>query len=214
MQRLSNAADLDRAIDRLCESAPSMARIAAQSGEIPLRLMPCGFAGLAEVITGQLISKRAASAIFARIAAACQPLTAEAFLALPDDARAGFGLTRAKQASLEAIALAIIRGDLDLQLVGDLPSDEAIAALTVHRGVGPWTAEVYLMFSAGHIDIFPAGDLALRAAAAHAFSLDRKPDIGVLRALAEAWRPYRAVAARILWAYYAGVMKKDVLPVG
>ncbi len=214
MQRLSNRADLDRAVVRLCESAPAMASIAAQSGEIPLRLRPGGFEGLSEVITGQLISRQAAASIFARVKAACHPLTPEAFLALPPETRAGLGLTRAKQASLAAIALAILDGRLDLALVAEMPSEEAIAALTLHRGIGPWTAEVYLMFSAGHIDIFPAGDLALRAAAAHAFSLGRRPDIDALRRLAEGWRPCRAVAARILWAYYARVMKKDVLPVG
>ncbi|WP_319518981.1 DNA-3-methyladenine glycosylase 2 family protein [uncultured Martelella sp.] len=214
MQRLRNAADLDTAVHNLCKTAPAMARIAAVSGEIPLRLRPGGFEGLAEVVVGQLISKQAAAAIFARLKAACPLLTAETFLALSPQTRAGLGLTRAKQASLEAVAQAVMHGSLDLDRLADQPSETAIAELTAHRGIGPWTAEVYLMFSAGHIDIFPAGDLALRAAAAHAFGLATRPEQKVLRAQAEDWRPYRAVAARILWAYYATVMKKEVLPVG
>nr|WP_272212430.1 DNA-3-methyladenine glycosylase 2 family protein [Marinicella sp. W31]MDC2878345.1 DNA-3-methyladenine glycosylase 2 family protein [Marinicella sp. W31] len=208
MKRLRNAADLDSAVQGLCESTPAMARIVAKCGAIPLRLRPGGFEGLSEVVVGQLISKQAAAAIFARLTTACDPLTADTYLALSPEARGGLGLTRAKQASLEAVAFAIARGDLDLNRVAELPSEEAIAALVAYRGIGPWTAEVYLMFSAGHIDIFPAGDLALRAAAAHAFGLQERPDQKSLRTRAGDWRPYRAVAARILWAYYAKAMKK------
>ncbi|MGV0818435.1 DNA-3-methyladenine glycosylase family protein [Martelella sp. AMO21009] len=214
MERLRNGDDLDKARAALCENAPLLADLAATCPEIPLRLLPTGFAGLAEVVAGQMISKQAAAAIFARLRAACDPLTAETYLALSPEAHAGIGLTRAKQATLDGIARAIAGGTLDLAAIDALPAHEAMALLTAYRGIGVWTAEVYLMFCAGHIDIFPAGDLALRIAAADAFGLSERPDAATFRTLARDWQPYRSVAARILWAHYAQMTKRDVLPVG
>ena len=214
MERLRNGDDLQTALADLCADAPLLAGLVATCPEIPLRLLPSGFAGLSEVVAGQMISKQAAAAIFARLRAACDPLTAGTYLALSPEAHAGIGLTRAKQATLDGIARAIAGGTLDLAALDALPADEALALLTAYRGIGVWTAEVYLMFCAGHVDIFPAGDLALRIAAADAFGLDERPDAATLRALARDWRPYRSVAARILWAHYAQITKRDVLPVG
>lgn len=214
MERLRNGDDLQTALAGLCADAPLLADLAATCPEIPLRLLPSGFAGLSEVVAGQMISKQAAAAIFARLRAACDPLTAETYLALSPEAHARIGLTRAKQATLDGIARAIAGGALDLTAVDALPADEAMARLTAYRGIGAWTAEVYLMFCAGHIDIFPAGDLALRIAAADAFGTKDRPDAATLRTLAREWQPYRSVAARILWAHYARITKRDVLPVG
>ena len=214
MKRLRNADDLEIATAALLDDAPELAAIAEQCGPPPLRLMPSGFAGLAEVVTGQLISKAAAAAIFGRLRDATGPLTPETYLALAPEMHRSIGLTRAKQAALSGLAQAIADGELDLAALGALDSETAIANLTRYRGIGVWTAEVYLMFCEGHADVFPAGDLALRAAAAQAFRLGEKPEIADLRARANDWRPWRSVAARLLWAYYAGVMKRDVLPVG
>tara|TARA_B100000378_G_scaffold252925_1_gene228502 strand:- start:80 stop:724 length:645 start_codon:yes stop_codon:yes gene_type:complete len=214
MERLRNGDDLQKALAGLCVDAPLLAGLAATCPEIPLRLLPSGFAGLAEVVAGQMISKQAAAAIFARLRIACDPLTAETYLTLAPEAHASIGLTRAKQATLDGIARAIASGTLDLAAVDALSADEAMARLTAYRGIGTWTAEVYLMFCAGHVDIFPAGDLALRIAAADAFGLSERPDAKTLSTLALDWQPYRSVAARILWAHYAQMTKRDVLPVG
>ena len=214
MQRIGNADDLQRALDALAEQSPRLGAIAAQCPEIPLRLMPAGFAGLAEIVTGQMISKQAAAAIFGRLSSAASPLTAETYLRLSPEALAGIGLTRAKQATLKGVANAIADGTLNLAAIGIMPADEAMKRLMHHRGIGAWTAEVYLMFCAGHIDIFPAGDLALRIAAADALGHSTRPEIEALRALAQAWKPYRSVAARVLWAHYARITKRDVLPIG
>ncbi|WP_180898667.1 DNA-3-methyladenine glycosylase family protein [Martelella soudanensis] len=214
MQRLRNGDDLQKALAALCENAPLLARLAADCPEIPLRLLPPGFAGLAEVITGQMISKRAAAAIFARLEAACDPLTAESYLALAPEILANIGLTRAKQATLDIVARAIDDGRLDLAALETLQADEGMKLLTTYRGIGAWTAEVYLMFCAGHADIFPAGDLALRIAASQALGKSDRIEAEALRAVAREWQPYRSVAARILWAHYARITKRDVLPVG
>ncbi|AJY45573.1 DNA-3-methyladenine glycosylase family protein [Martelella endophytica] len=214
MQRMCNADDLKIATEALLRQAPDLAAIATACGPPPLRLMPAGFAGLAEVVAGQLISKQAAAAIYARLEQEARPISPQTYLALSPETHAAIGLTRAKQAALAGIAEAILSGELDLAALGTMDSAEATRALTRYRGIGVWTAEVYLMFCEGHADIFPAGDLALRAAAAHAFAMEKRPEIAALRARAETWRPWRSVAARLLWAYYANVMKRNVLPVG
>ncbi|TCT28472.1 DNA-3-methyladenine glycosylase family protein [Martelella mediterranea] len=207
MQRLRHHADLKNALETLYVADPVLKEIALKSGPVPLRLMPGGFAGLAEVVTGQLISKQAASAIFKRFKAVCRPLTPDAYHTLRPEDRNKIGLTRTKQATLEGIARGIVDGTLDLSVVDDMPTEAAIARLTAFKGVGPWTSEVYLMFCAGHADVFPAGDLALRVAVAHAFDLDSKPAILDLKNRAMAWQPYRAAAARLFWAYYAAELR-------
>ena len=214
MKPLRNGETLAAALDALVNVDPSLRPIAERTGPLPLRAMPEGFAGLCEVVTGQLISKQAAASIFARLQTACQPLTAKNFLAMPPEALARVGLTRAKQKALLGLAQAIADGTLELENIGALESHDAISRLTGFSGVGPWTAEVYLLFSCGHPDIFPAGDLALRAAFAHAFDLAERPDIRALQTHASRWRPHRSAAARLFWAYYAAEMKRDVLPVG
>ena len=95
-----------------------------------------------------------------------------------------------------------------------MDADEAHAALTALHGVGPWTADIYLLFCLGHADAFPAGDLAVQEAARIALGLRKRPDAKALTKIAEAWRPWRGVAAHLLWAYYHAVKKRDVVPVG
>ncbi|TPW31060.1 DNA-3-methyladenine glycosylase 2 family protein [Martelella alba] len=214
MAAIYNSKDIEAELSRLLALAPALAPVAARAGLLPPRRAPSGFAGMVGVVAGQLISKQAASAILARITAACGALTPQRFLSLSPAQRMALGLTRAKRETLENLALAIIEGRLDLAAIGAMESEEAMAALTKLKGIGPWSAEVYLMFSAGHGDIFPAGDLALRAALAHAFALPERPSIAAVRAMALGWAPYRSVAARLFWAYYAREMKRDVLPLG
>jgi len=106
----------------------------------------------------------------------------------------------------------VLAGELDLERLCALDGQEAIRAMTAIKGVGPWTAEVYLLFCAGHPDIFPSGDVALQSAAGHILGLDVRPPARALAELARPWSPWRGVAARLLWAYYAEVMRRDATP--
>jgi len=140
-------------------------------------------------------------------------LTAEGYAALHSDAWREFGLSRAKAETLTRIAEAAASGALDLSALSQLPPAEALSALTALKGVGPWTAEVYLMFCGGHADVFPAGDVALQNAVAAAFGLSERPGAKTLALLAENWSPWRSVAARLFWAYYAVKLGRGLLPV-
>ena len=115
-------------------------------------------------------------------------------------------------ADLKAIARAVDGGELDLAALPDLPADEAHARLTAIHGIGPWTADIYLLFCLGHADVWPAGDLALQEAARLAFGLRARPTAKEMIPLAELWRPWRSVAARVLWTYYRAVKGREGAP--
>lgn len=191
------------ALSRLLQIDPALVPIAEAAGPLPERPAVPGFAGLAGVVVSQLVSRASADAILARLMAATGPLTPESYLRLARGTGPRFGLTAAKADALVRVAEAIIAGDLDLEALPAMEAGEAIARLTAIKGIGPWTAEVHLLFHGGHEDIFPAGDLALRAAYAAAFGLAEKPDPSTLRARAQDWSPLRSTAARLFWAYYA-----------
>jgi len=139
-------------------------------------------------------------------------LTAESYVMLHEEAWREFGLSRAKASTLAGVATAVAAGHLDLTVLSVLPPDEARHALTALKGVGPWTAEVYLMFCCGHADIFPSGDVALQNAVAAAFGLAERPQAKALAAMAAVWAPWRSVAARLFWAYYAQKLGRGLVP--
>ena len=150
-----------------------------------------------------------ATAIFGRLQARIVPLeAAEIAKATEEDLRA-CGLSNAKIRALRAVAQAIAEGALDLKGLGGLDAEDAHKALVAVKGVGPWTADIFLLFCLGHPDAFPAGDLALQEAAKLALNLKRRPDAARLERIAERWRPLRGVAARMLWAYYRGVKSRS-----
>jgi len=182
------------------------------AGDIPLRRAPPGFAALASVVIGQQVSRSAADAILARLVAGVDPLTPARVLEADDAVFRAAGLSAGKVRTLRAVAAAAEGGMLDLPALGERPHDAAIAALTALPGIGPWTAEVYLLVSVGHPDIFPAGDVALQAAVGHAFGIDPRPDARRLAAIAESWAPWRSVAARLFWAYYRGMRGREAAP--
>ena len=122
-------------------------------------------------------------------------------------------LSRAKADTLKRVAEAVASGTLDLHGLSRADTSEAMAALTGIRGIGPWTAEVYLMFCGGHPDVFPAGDVALQSAVGHALGFDTRPTAKMLIEMAGLWSPWRSVAARLFWAYYATEMRRDGLPI-
>ncbi|GLS17672.1 DNA-3-methyladenine glycosidase [Labrys miyagiensis] len=181
-------------------------------GEPPLRLYPAGLEGLAWIIVSQQVSVASARAIWARTKAVFDPLTPERLIAAPDeDFRAG-GLSMPKIRTLRAVARALAEG-FDLDGLAELDADKAHAELVKLKGIGPWTADVYLMFCLGHADAFAAGDLALQEAAKMLLVLEERPNALELAAIAQAWRPWRAVAARLLFAYYANRKNRPGAPV-
>ena len=176
-------------------------------GPPPLRRRAPGFHGMAAIIVAQQVSVASANAIFARLETELAPLGAATLIAADDAALRRCGLSLAKMRALRALAQACA-GGLDLEALGGLDAREAHEALVVVKGVGPWTADVFLLFCLGHPDAFPAGDVALQEAARVALKLKTRPDAKRLERIAERWRPLRGVAARLLWAYYRGVKQR------
>jgi DNA-3-methyladenine glycosylase II len=195
-------ADLDAALAALGKADPRFVALLAKAGRPPLRRRADGFAGLAAIIVAQQLSTASANAIWGRLAAAFDPLDPAAILRARPAKLKRLGLSAAKIRTLKAIARAVAGEDLALATLGKLTADEAHAALTAVHGIGPWTADIYLLSALGHADAWPAGDLALQEAAKVAFALAARPTAKEMQALAEPWRPWRAVAARILWSYY------------
>ncbi|GGE51293.1 DNA-3-methyladenine glycosidase [Agaricicola taiwanensis] len=193
---------------------PALAPLAVAAGELPDRRIARGYAGLAWVIIGQQISVAAARAIHARCETALSAITAEAVAGADDMTLKAAGLSGPKIRALRSVAEAVTSGALDLAGLAELEADEAIARMVAVKGIGPWTAEVYLLFALEHPDVFPAGDLALQEAARIGFGLEARPSPKALRERAEVWRPYRGLAARLLWAYYRVAKQgRDATPV-
>ncbi len=183
-----------------------------QAGRPPLRRRAGGFAGLAATVVSQQLSTASAGAIFGRLAAGFVPLDAAAIVKARPDKLARIGLSRPKIKALKEIARAVVRGKLALSSLADAGADAAHAALTAVHGIGPWTADIYLLSCLGHADAWPAGDLALQEAVRLAFGLKARPTAKEMGELAEPWRPFRAVAARVLWTYYRAVKGREGVP--
>jgi DNA-3-methyladenine glycosylase II len=195
-------ADLDAGLAALRRADPRFAALLATAGRPPLRRRPDGFAGLAAIIVAQQLSTASAGAIWGRLAAAFDPFEPAAIRRARTTRLARLGLSAPKIRALKEIARAVLRGELALATLADLPADTAHAALAAVHGIGPWTADIYLLSCLGHADAWPAGDLALQEAARLAFALPARPTAKEMQAMAEPWRPWRAVAARVLWTYY------------
>src|SRR5262249_50647381 len=156
----------------LAEAHPVFGPIRIEAGDVPLRWLDSGFKGLVWVVTGQQISVAAGRAIYGRLEAALGEITPETVAAARDEVLRSAGYSAAKIRTICALQEAALNGLLDLTLLEQATAEEAIATLCEIKGIGPWTAEVYLLFSAGHPDIFPAADVALQEAARLAFALD------------------------------------------
>jgi DNA-3-methyladenine glycosylase II len=193
---------LKTALAALGAADPDMARAIAEIGPPPPRSAEPGFGGLLRIVLGQQLSVFAARAIWDRLAATADPLTPAHMLALGEADFARIGFSRQKIRSSRAIAEAVVAGALDLDAIPGMADAEAMAHLTAVHGIGTWTAEIYLLFALGRPDIMPAGDLALLVAAGRMKRKRRRPTPKELRKMAERWRPWRSIAARMLWHYY------------
>lgn len=206
-------ADIAEGVAALRALCPVMRQVHDVAGPPPLRRREDGFEGLCRIIVAQQLSVASAAAIWSRTAGLVAPFTHERLLALSDAELAGAGLSRPKLRTLRAIASACAAG-LDFEALREASDAAVHAALTQVSGIGPWTADIYLMFCLGRADAWAPGDLALQIAAQQAFGLRERPDKEELSELAERWRPWRAVAARLLWSYYAVVKeKRQAIPV-
>lgn len=212
---IDSEADLDRAIAALAARDPDLiTHLLDVGGRPPLRRRAAGFAGLAAMVVSQQVSTASAAAIFGRLQAALPGLDAAGLLAAPEAALRAAGLSAGKVLTLRAVAEAVADGRLPLEGLADLPADEAAARLTALRGIGPWTAQLYLLSCLGHADAWPPGDIALEEAARLALGLPARPDRVALARIAERWRPHRAVAARLLWGYYRARKARDGWGIG
>jgi DNA-3-methyladenine glycosylase II len=213
LTHIRSETDLDAALAALGKAEPRFAALLAEAGRPPLRRRPDGFSGLISTVVSQQLSTASAGAIWARLAAAFDPFEPAGVLRARSARVARLGLSAPKIKALKEIARAVTRGELVLAALADLAAEEAHAALTAVHGIGPWTADIYLLACLGHADAWPAGDLALQEAARLAFGLAERPTAKEMVRLAEPWRPWRAVAARVLWTYYRHAKGREGAPV-
>jgi len=200
-QIVLDAANLKKAMRHLARVDPDFARAIKEVGHPELRVVPSGFGGLMRSIVGQQVSVHAARSIWLRLEALLPSMEPAEFLTLSDEQLRGVGLSNAKMKYGRALAADIVEGRIDFEVLRALDDTAAIAMLTQAKGIGPWTAEIYLMFAHGRPDIMPGLDLGLVIAAQHLKKLRKRPDAKRLLKIAEAWRPWRSAAALLLWHY-------------
>ncbi|MEO8882885.1 MAG: DNA-3-methyladenine glycosylase 2 family protein [Devosia sp.] len=208
-ERLGNPAQLSQHLEALVKLDNRLKPVWARTGEVELRTGQKGFAGLAKVICGQQLSTASAGAIWKRVIALEGASEPQTFLTIDEPTLRAAGLSGGKVVSMRAVAEAIVSGALDFATVEDLPAEQAIAHLTAVKGVGPWTAEIYLLFCVGHPDIFPAGDLALKKAAVDGLGLAAMPSTKELIEIARKWSPHRGAAALLLWSYFHALRDRE-----
>ncbi len=181
----------------LAQHDPRFAQALQRTGPLPLRLRDDGFRELLSAIISQQVSVASAAAIWQRMVDADLTDAASIRAASEDDLKAA-GLSRPKMRYARALAEA----EIEYDALRAMPDAQVIAVLLKVPGIGPWTAEIYAMFSLGRADVFPPGDLALQESARVLFNLEARPSEKAFRVMSQAWSPWRAVAARLLWAYY------------
>lgn len=204
---LADEGALAAGVGALGAREPRFAAAVAEAGPPPLRARPDGFGALLRSVVSQQLSVAAAATIQQRLEAAGLT-TPDAIRAADDDALRAAGVSRPKIRYLRGIADA----DLDYAALRTAPTEDVVATLVALPGIGRWTAEIYATFALLRADVFAAGDLALREGARDLFALPARPSEGDLRTLAEAWAPWRAVAARVLWQHYGAMRGRAGAP--
>jgi len=205
--------DLDALLRILVAQDPRLKPVLEMTGQAPLRRRQPGFAGLAAIICGQQVSTFAAAAIWGRMVKAFDEVQHSHIRTARTDRLRRLGLSVAKVKTLKFIAREIEDGRLDLTKLADAPADDAHNTLTALHGIGPWSADIYLLFCLGHSDAWPAGDLAVQEAVRIGLGLKSRPTVKEMAVIGEAWRPYRGAAAHLFWAYYKVVKASGFDPI-
>jgi DNA-3-methyladenine glycosylase II len=206
---LNSQADLEAAIHALLKQDPRLQPVFAVAGMPALRRREPGFAGLAHIVCGQQLSTASASAIWSRLSAAFDPFDHDAIRRARTDRLGKLGLSAAKIKTLKNLAREIVAERLNLDVLANEDADAAHHALVSLHGIGPWTADVYLLFCLGHGDAWPAGDLAVQEAVKIGLGLKTRPTVKEMAPLAEPWRPMRGAAAHLWWTYYRAIKKRE-----
>ena len=179
-----------------------LAAVVHRWGPPPLWAREPGFPTLVHIILEQQVSLASARAAFDRLLALTTPLTPTRFLEFDDVTLRAVGFSRQKTGYSRHLAQAIVTGEFDIDRLGTLPDDAARTTLVARKGIGPWTADIYLLMCLGRPDVWPVGDLALQVAMQSIKGLAQRPTVVEMEKIGEAWRPWRAVAARLLWHHY------------
>ena len=213
MQRISTREELQRAVEHLASIEPEFQAIVQRHGLPSLRHTQPGMESLLRIVTDQLISLKAGEAIWSRLAVRLAPFEPEAIIACGYDQLKAAGLSGAKARCFIAAAEGYLSGHLNDEELAGLSADEAARYLMKIRGVGPWTADIYLLMALRCADAWPAADLALQVAVQDILHLPARPGSKDMIAIASRWRPYRAAAARLLWSHYRGLKKMTQVPI-
>ena len=212
MNRIDDPQQLAVAVGVLTAVESRFQNIVDRHGLPPLRRSADGLRVLLRIVTDQLISLKAGEAIWRRLEPELDPFEPATIARLPDAHLRGLGLSGAKARTFRAVAEAVEKKHIDFDKLATLPDREVLAALTAIKGIGPWTADIYLLSAMGRADAWPTGDLALQVAAQDLLGLANRPFPKDMEQLAEAWRPWRSVAARLLWSHYRAIrgLSQDV----
>jgi DNA-3-methyladenine glycosylase II len=198
-------ADVARGVAHLVACEPRFQAIVLRHGMPPPRRVDNSLPSLLRIVTEQLLSLKAAEAIWRRLEANIRNLDPADIIAADVDVLKSHGLSTAKACCFLALAKAVAHGELDFTRLAAMPDADALRALQSLPGIGPWTAEIYLLTALGRMDICPSGDLALQIAAQDLLGLEARPTPREFLVHAERWRPWRSVAARLLWSHYRGL---------
>src|SRR5436190_1746215 len=206
---LNTQADLEEAIHALVKLDRRLNPVFELAGMPALRRREPGFAGLAAIVCGQQLSTASAAAIWARLTAAFDPFHHDSLRRARADRLGRLGLSAAKIKTLKNLACELAAERLNLDVLANEDADAAHNTLISLHGVGPWTADIYLLFCLGHGDAWPAGDLAVQEAVKIGLGLKTRPSAKQMVPLAEPWRPMRGAAAHLWWSYYRALRKRE-----
>src|SRR5512135_1556989 len=206
---LETQSDLEEAIDTLVKRDARLKPVLEIAGMPALRRRQPGFAGLAHIVCGQQLSTASAAAIWGRLSAAFDPFDHEALRRARTDRLGRLGLSAAKIKTLKHLARQLTAERLNLDVLAEEDADAAHHTLVSLHGIGPWTADVYLLFCLGHGDAWPAGDLAVQEAVKTGLGLKARPAVKEMASIAEPWRPMRGAAAHLWWSYYRAIKKRE-----
>lgn len=195
-------ARLQTGLEALVATDPAIAAAVAEAGPPAFEIRPTGFPTLIRAIVAQQVSAASARAIFARVEQAVQPLTPERYQEVGEEVIRACGFSRPKVRYATALTEHIMDGRLPLHGLDAMSDEDVMGALTAVPGIGPWSAEVYMIFAMGRPDLWPGADLALQVAQQRLYDLPERPKPKHSRELAEVWAPWRSVAAITLWHYY------------